>query len=101
MIRLLIASCLVIGIVGCKSTQNSSVHQEEASARFNVLIQFKSDEDVKRVPFQLPKLKIELYQQVDSSDNLYNASIYCKPSNLNSTLEKMQLQDGIVWVKKK
>lgn len=101
MLRILFAFVLMIGTVGCKTTQDRSELQEEAYVRFDVLIQFKSEEDVKRVPFQLPKLRLELLQQVEGSDNLYNASIHCRPSNLNSILEKMQVQDGIVWVKKR
>lgn len=93
---------LVLGLtaVGCGTSQKAAKSEVVVKERFKLVVQFNSNEDVKRVPFRLSHLRMELSRQIDGADNLYEASLYCKAEDLEGIINKLPLEEGIAWVER-
>jgi hypothetical protein len=88
--------------VGCKTTENEVVRTEnlELKKRYELIVKFASLEDLKRVPYQLSNLKMEIMEDVSSDDNIYRVSILSKDYAIDGTLEKLNKDQGISWAKR-
>lgn len=93
---------LLTTAIGCTTTVDSTNSEQtnNLKKRYEILLQFASLEDVKRVPYQLPNLKMELLKEVSTRDNIYQASILCKEHALEGTLQKLNTNMGISWAKR-
>ncbi|MCB9185791.1 MAG: hypothetical protein H6601_03510 [Flavobacteriales bacterium] len=101
MFRLLILVFLLSATLGCKTTEKSVAETEQAQSekRYELIIKFETLEDVKRVPYRLSNLKMELLEEVSSTDNIYRISILCHDYALDGTIEKLNADSGIGWAK--
>lgn len=102
MFRLLIFCALLIFASGCKISESSVARADVVSAdqRYEVIVKFASLEDLKRVPYRLSKLKMEIMEDVSSADNIYLVSILCKDYALDGTITKLNDDAGISWAKR-
>ena len=68
--------------------------------RFELVVKFNSLEDVKRVPFRLPQLKMELVEEISNTDHIYNATVLCQEYAIDGVVEKLNLEEGVGWAKR-
>ena len=77
------------------------VNKTEAIAlRYDLLVSFSSLEDLKRVPYRFSDLKMELREEISSSDNLYKFSILCKDYEIDGIVFKLNKEAGINCAKR-
>lgn len=67
--------------------------------RYELLVSFASLEDVKRVPYRLSQLKMELMDEISSQENLFKVSVVCKEFELNGIIHKLNNEQGVNWAK--
>lgn len=101
MYRLLILVFLLSATLGCKTTEKSvaETSQTQSEKRYELIVKFETLEDVKRVPYRLSNLKMELLEEVSSTDNIYQVSILCHDYALDGSIEKLNADSGISWAK--
>lgn len=68
--------------------------------RYELYISFSTLEDVKRVPYKLPHLKMELLEEVSAIENLYRVSVLCKDFEIDGVVTKLNDETGINWAKR-
>jgi len=91
----------LFALASCKATQPNgrSGQQESIRQRYDVEIQFASVEDVKRVPYRLTNLRMELREELSAGQHIYLVSIECRPHALEGVLEKLNTDEGIIFAK--
>lgn len=101
MYRLLILVLFLATSFGCKTSEKSvaETNHTQSEKRYELIVKFETLEDVKRVPYRLSNLKMELLEEVSSTDNIYRVSILCHEYSLNGTIEKLNTDSGISWAK--
>ncbi|MFM1874778.1 MAG: hypothetical protein RL266_515 [Bacteroidota bacterium] len=101
--KFFLALFTVLVCSGCASNRNVSVSivdkTESVPQRYELLISFASAEDVKRVPYRLSQLKMELMDESSSQNNLYKVSIECKEFELDGIITKLNYERGVHWAK--
>ena len=102
MFRLLTFCVLLVVANGCKTSEKPVAQADEVSVekRYELIVKFASLEDLKRVPYRLSKLKMEIMEDVSSTDNIYRVSILCKDYALEGTIIKLNDDVGISWAKR-
>ena len=88
--------------LGCKTTEKSVVETEQTQVkrRYELIVKFETLEDLKRVPYRLSNLKMELLEEVSSAENTYRVSILCHDYALDGSIEKLNADSGISWAKR-
>ena len=102
MVRMLIISAFIVALSGCMANKQTTTQVPETvvEKRYELLLKFATLEDIKRVPYRLANLKMEILEDVSSTDHIYRVSIVSKDYAIDGTLEKMNADDGISWVKR-
>jgi hypothetical protein len=92
----------IAAFAGCKPTMNTSKTDMsvQQATRFQIQIQLASIEAVKRVPLRYEKFRIQLNEEIARDQHLYQASIECRPYEIDGVIEKMKLDDEIVDVRR-
>lgn len=101
MARILLFFLVSTWVLSC-NTNKEITHEANAeeSKRFEVVVKFNSLEDVKRVPFNLPQLKMELVEEVSHSDHIYSTTVLCQEYAIDGVVEKLNLEEGVGWAKR-
>ena len=105
MIRVVFIVFVAFALASCKSVENGggvrSGNQEITQAgSFSVLIKFQSQEGLKMVLFQMQNLKLELEKEVSVSDNIYQLKLVCREFEVDGTIRKLSMQEGVEWAKR-
>jgi ABC-type phosphate/phosphonate transport system substrate-binding protein len=83
---------------GCKSSEKPSSIKLQAAepVQYELNVQFASMEDVKRVPLQYEKLKMQLKTEVSVEQHIYLVAIECHAYAIDGVLEKLNLDNGVL-----
>lgn len=79
---------------------SSKKEVEIQSETYQVLVQFKNREGLKRILFRLNRFNLELKTEVSASEFLYMLQLNAKPYEIDGIVEKMGLDEDVEWAKK-
>ena len=90
----------VAAFAACKTVDHTTVTEksDQQSTRYQIQIQFASVEDVKMVPLQYEKFRMQLNEELLHDQHLYRASIECKPYEIDGVIKKMKQDEGVIDV---
>lgn len=88
----------VFALVACTSTAPVATVPTEKQ-RCELLLKFASEEDLKRVPYQLSNLKFELVEAISAEEQIYLIKLDCFSDRKDELIEKLRLQNGVEWVR--
>lgn len=88
----------VFALVACKNTAPVATAPTEKQ-RCEFLLKFASEEDLKRVPYQLSNLKFELVEAISAEEQIYLIKLDCFSDRKGELIEKLRLQNGVEWVR--
>jgi hypothetical protein len=95
---------VAVVLISCTAQQISvnSAQQtvESADQRFKLMMQFGSEEALKRMLVRFQNLKMELDRPISASDLSYSVFVTCKDFEIDGIVTKLNLEEGIVWAKR-
>ena len=95
---------VVIVLSSCKGTNSLSnktkVEVEVMADKYQILVQFKNPEGIKRTLYKLEQFQLELKTEVSESGFLYMLEIEAMPYEIDGIVEKMALDNDVDWAKK-
>lgn len=93
-----------IMFVSCKSAgnlpQSNNKQVEIESETYQIMVQFKNPEGLKRVLYRLDKFKIQMEEEVSNSDFIYKMRLDTKPYEIDGIVEKLRLNEDVLWAKR-
>ena len=99
---LLFVLTLSISTFGCKTLNEDSESASDSTKqnRYEMMVQFKTIEDVKRVPYRLSNLRMEIQKEISDTDHIYLISVDCKSYEIDGIVLKLNDDAGVVSAKR-
>lgn len=100
-ILLLLVLALSVG-VACKTVappQDITVQRHAKLQRFQLLVQFRGLEGLKRIPYKYTHLRMEIGQEVSQQPLVVVLSISCTPQELDGFIAKLSSEADIVSIR--
>jgi hypothetical protein len=104
MFRLGLILFIAVFFTSCLSTKSVADSKQEAFAdsyeTYQIMVQFKSEEGLKRTLYELSKLSLEVKEEVSATSFMYLLQLNAKPYAIDGTVDKIGLLKDVDWAKR-
>ena len=104
MFRLRVILFIAVFFTSCLSTKSVADSKQEAVAdsyeTYQIMVQFKSEEGLKRTLYELSRLSLEVKEEVSATNFMYLLQLNAKPYAIDGAVEKIGLLEDVEWAKR-